>query len=258
MSYQQIIYNKFRQFGLTEAGTLGLLGNFQEESGCEPNRLENDFDSYRRVSKEYVASATSGKMTKTEFCKAIGFGIAQWTFPSRKANLWEFWKSSGKALDNVYMQIEFVIKELKHDFPELWKLLCTSNDMYTCVKRVCYDFENPQIKNIDTRFRYANEIKNSIELNKWEDYKETEQSSNVDKIEINHKLNLRTVDKNCYNFTMEIYLIQTLLALRNYGVIIDGIWGESSNSAILEFQKDNNLVADGIVGPKTWAKLLER
>ena len=41
MSYQQIIYNKFRQYGMTEAGALGMLGNFQEESGCEPNRLEN-------------------------------------------------------------------------------------------------------------------------------------------------------------------------------------------------------------------------
>lgn len=250
MSYQQIIFNKLKKIGLTNAGILGILGNFQDESGCEPNRLENDYSPYRTTSKDYVNRATSGKMTKSEFCKAIGFGLAQWTFPSRKANLWEFWKSSGKNLDDVYMQIDFTVKELKQDYPELWTLLCTSNDLYTCVKRFCYDFENPKIKNIDTRFRYANEIKQFINLNGTEDnYQQT--------IKINHDLELRTIDKNCSKFS-EIYLLQSLLALRKYGVVIDGIWGESLNDAVEEFQKDNNLVIDGIVGKQTWAKLFER
>lgn len=250
MSYQQIIFNELKAKGLTNAGALGMLGNFQAESGCEPNRLENDYSPYRTTSKDYVNRTTSGIMSKSEFCKAIGFGLAQWTFPSRKANLWEFWKNSGKKLDDVYMQIDFAIKELKQDYPELWKLLCTSNDLYECVKRVCYDFENPQIKNVDARFRYANEIKQFINL-------DGENEDSEEEIKINHDLFLRTIDKNCSGF-QEIYLLQSLLALRNYEVIIDGIWGESSNSAILEFQKDNNLVVDGIVGTKTWAKLLER
>ena len=82
---------------MTESGALGMLGNFQEESGCEPNRLEHDYSPYRTNSKEYVRMATSGEMTKTEFCKPIGFGLAQWTYSTRKAELWEFWKNSNKA-----------------------------------------------------------------------------------------------------------------------------------------------------------------
>lgn len=250
MSYQQIIFNELKANGLTESGALGMLGNFKAESDCEPNRLENDYSPYRTASKDYVNRATSGIMSKAEFCKAIGFGLAQWTFPSRKANLWEFWKNSGKNLDDVYMQIDFAIKELKQDYPELWKLLCNSNDLYECVKRVCYDFENPQIKNVDTRFRYANEIKQSINLDgENEDFEE--------EIKINHDLFLRTIDKNCSGF-QEIYLLQSLLSLRKYGVLIDGIWGESLNEAVIEFQRDNNLVTDTIVGKNTWEKLLER
>lgn len=249
MSYQQIIFNELKKKGLTESGALGMLGNFQEESGCEPNRLENDYSPYRTASKDYVNRVTSGTMTKSDFCKAVGFGLAQWTFPSRKANLWEFWKNSGKDLDDIYMQIEFAIKELKHDYPEVWKLLCTSNDLYECVKRVCYDFENPQTKNVDTRFRYANEIKQSIDLDGKEDSKEP--------IEINHDLVLRTIDKNCSGFP-EVYLLQSLLSLRKYGVsIADGIWGESLSEAVMEFQEDNNLVVDSIVGKQTWRKLLK-
>ena len=36
---------------------------------------------------------------------------------------------------------------------------------------------------------------------------------------------------------------------------IDGIFGKNTFNAVKNFQKDNNLVVDGIVGPKTWAKL---
>ena len=36
---------------------------------------------------------------------------------------------------------------------------------------------------------------------------------------------------------------------------IDGIIGSKSKEAIMKFQKDNGLVDDGKVGPKTWSKL---
>jgi len=36
---------------------------------------------------------------------------------------------------------------------------------------------------------------------------------------------------------------------------IDGIFGKNTINAVKEFQKDNNLSMDGIVGPKTWSKL---
>ena len=38
---------------------------------------------------------------------------------------------------------------------------------------------------------------------------------------------------------------------------VDGIWGAKTNKAVLAFQKDKGLVADGIVGTKTWDALLK-
>ncbi|MFY9402396.1 MAG: peptidoglycan-binding domain-containing protein [Candidatus Omnitrophota bacterium] len=54
--------------------------------------------------------------------------------------------------------------------------------------------------------------------------------------------------------------IQIQTALKNanfYTGSIDGKIGPLSKKAIVEFQKANNLVADGKVGPKTWS-VLER
>ncbi|MFH1621682.1 MAG: peptidoglycan-binding domain-containing protein [Candidatus Omnitrophota bacterium] len=51
---------------------------------------------------------------------------------------------------------------------------------------------------------------------------------------------------------------QAQIALKNAGFYkgeIDGKIGPKSKEAIINFQRDNNLAADGKVGPKTWAKL---
>ncbi|MFC1709646.1 peptidoglycan-binding protein [Candidatus Omnitrophota bacterium] len=51
---------------------------------------------------------------------------------------------------------------------------------------------------------------------------------------------------------------QVQTALKNAGYYkgqVDGKIGPMSKDAILGFQKDNGLVADGKVGPKTWSKL---
>lgn len=44
MGYQTI-YDQFRANGLTEAGALGMLGNFDCESNCIPYRLQGDLNT---------------------------------------------------------------------------------------------------------------------------------------------------------------------------------------------------------------------
>jgi peptidoglycan hydrolase-like protein with peptidoglycan-binding domain len=41
----------------------------------------------------------------------------------------------------------------------------------------------------------------------------------------------------------------------NLGVVVDGIFGPVTETAVTEFQTGSGLVADGIVGPLTWAAL---
>lgn len=40
------------------------------------------------------------------------------------------------------------------------------------------------------------------------------------------------------------------------GAAIDGIFGSNTKATVMNFQKKNGLSADGIVGPKTWSKLI--
>jgi len=40
-------------------------------------------------------------------------------------------------------------------------------------------------------------------------------------------------------------------------LVVDGIFGKRTMEAVMKFQRAHGLVVDGVVGPKTWAKLLE-
>ena len=51
--------------------------------------------------------------------------------------------------------------------------------------------------------------------------------------------------------------LQDLLSKDGSSLVIDGIFGPGTQSAVRAFQKKHGLEVDGIVGPKTWAELLK-
>ncbi|MFO0560845.1 MAG: peptidoglycan-binding domain-containing protein [Polyangiales bacterium] len=49
--------------------------------------------------------------------------------------------------------------------------------------------------------------------------------------------------------------LQQALVDAGYDIEVDGIFGEDTESAVVDFQSNNGLDADGIVGPRTWRAL---
>ena len=245
MSYQQIIYNRLRHHGITQAGALGILGNFDCESNCEPFRVQGDFSPYRTTSKAYVQGVTSGSISRDTFSRdAKGFGIYQLTYWTRKQGYYDFWKASGKALDSAELQVDYAVKEMQSDFPQLFAFLKQTTDVFTATSRVCREFERPAVNNIDARYAAAKRIQYEINLDGGG---EPEPEPKAD-----HSLKLRTIDKNCEGFD-EALLLKGLLLCRGYEDVLENLW-----DAVRQFQMDNGLTVDGIVGPKTWEALLKR
>lgn len=54
-----------------------------------------------------------------------------------------------------------------------------------------------------------------------------------------------------------VRLMQTLLGQHGYGIVVDGKFGGRSEEALICFQEDEDLEADGIAGKLTWTKLME-
>lgn len=55
----------------------------------------------------------------------------------------------------------------------------------------------------------------------------------------------------------EVYALQYLLNDLGYALTVDGILGNKTRQAVEDFQQDKGLKVDGIVGAKTWAKLVQ-
>ena len=61
--------------------------------------------------EEYTAAVDAG--TYTNFVNdSAGYGLAQWTYWSRKQNLHDFAKSAGKSIGDLEVQLAFLWKEL--------------------------------------------------------------------------------------------------------------------------------------------------
>ena len=118
---KQTIYNQLRKSGLSKAGALALMGNWECESNNEPCRLQGDFDSSRQKSKQYAANVDNGSIAKTQFMKdSRGWGLAQWTYWSRKAALYDFCVAAGRSIGDEAAQVDFAVYELQRLYPGVY------------------------------------------------------------------------------------------------------------------------------------------
>ena len=60
----------------------------------------------------YTAAVDNGSYAKFDG-DAAGYGLAQWTYSTRKRNLLSFAKSAGKSIGDLAMQLDFLWKELQ-------------------------------------------------------------------------------------------------------------------------------------------------
>lgn len=67
----------------------------------------------------------------------------------------------------------------------------------------------------------------------------------------------RTTVKNGSTSSNVEYLQRQLLSKLYPINLLDGIFGNETENAVKQFQQENGLVADGIVGPLTWEKILD-
>ena len=111
------------------------------------------------TNQEYVDRVNNGEYSQSDFVNdKIGFGLAQWTFHTRKQALYDTCK--GK-IGNLNCQLHFLVDELEKNYIEVNELLKRSNDVRECTVKVLTDFENPKRQDSsvqDYRTKLANKF----------------------------------------------------------------------------------------------------
>ena len=145
------IYDQLRAAGLTAEGACGLMGNMMAESSMQANIAQRGMTTL--ADDVYTAAADMGTIDFVH--DSVGYGLCQWTYWSRKQGLFSFAATSGTSVGDEAMQVQFCVKELREDFPNVWIVLTGSHDLYECARIVCLQYERPAVNNVDARYSFA-------------------------------------------------------------------------------------------------------
>ena len=84
---EAVIWSFFKKKGLSDCGAAGLMGNLYAESGLKPDNLQNTCEKKLGLSDaDYTAQVDAG-IYQDFVHDSAGYGLAQWTFWSRKQKL---------------------------------------------------------------------------------------------------------------------------------------------------------------------------
>lgn len=150
------IWNYLVRNGVSKYGAAGLMGNLDCESALNPKNLEDAYESKLGFTNDsYVAAVDSG--TYQNFVRdSAGFGLAQWTWWTRKQALLNFAKASGRSIGDLEMQLDFLVDELKRSFPAVWNVLVNATSVYAASNAVLLNFEQPLNQSLSVQNTRAN------------------------------------------------------------------------------------------------------
>ena len=123
-------------------GAAGMMGNLYAESALRPNNLQNTYEKKLGMTDaEYTSAVDSGSYTN--FIKdSAGYGLAQWTYWSRKQALLEFAQAAGKSIGDLRMQLDFLWKELQ-GYTSVLNTLKTATTVKAASDAVLTGYERP-------------------------------------------------------------------------------------------------------------------
>lgn len=99
--------------GLNAYAVAGLMGNLYAESGLNSCNLQNSYNkSLNMTDAQYTAAVDNGSYGNFVKDKA-GYGLAQWTYHTRKQALLNYAKKAGASIGSLDMQLAFLWDELQ-------------------------------------------------------------------------------------------------------------------------------------------------
>lgn len=133
----------FERLG-NDYGVAGLMGNLCAESGLKPDNLQNSYERLLGMTDaEYTAAVDDGTYTEDEFVHdSAGYGLAQWTYWSRKQGLYDFAKLKGTSIGDLQMQLEYLWTELSK-YTNVMKALINARYIRYASDAVMVEFEKP-------------------------------------------------------------------------------------------------------------------
>ena len=143
----------FEMIGLNPAALCGLMGNIFAESGLIPNNLQNSFEDKLGMNDDAYTQAVDDGSYDNFVHDSAGYGLAQWTYYSRKEGLLNLAKEKGVSIGDLYMQMDYLWQELQNTI-DIAKLNACST-VREASDIILHEFERPANQSEEVEIRRA-------------------------------------------------------------------------------------------------------
>ena len=138
------IWNFFLDERFSIYGIAALMGNLFAESGLDPKNLQNSCEKRLNYTDAEYTTAVDNGTYKNFAYDGAGYGLPQFTFPSRKEAFYKYAKAAGKSIGDLETQLLFMVEEMKKDFKSVYSALKTASDVKTTSDLVLKKYEAPK------------------------------------------------------------------------------------------------------------------
>lgn len=139
---EKAIWNFLIGKGMNAYAAAGIMGNLYAESAFNPRNLQNSYEKKIGLTdEEYTAAVDAG--TYTNFAKdCAGYGLAQWTYHTRKQGLLSKAKAAGKSVGDLNIQLSFLWEELQ-GYKKVMQQLKAAGSVAEAASAFMIGFERP-------------------------------------------------------------------------------------------------------------------
>lgn len=140
---EECIWNYLVGKGMSSAGAAGLMGNLYAESALNTKNLQNSYEKKLGHTDDSYTDAVDNGSYSNFVRDSAGYGLAQWTYWSRKQNMLEFARAAGKSIGDLEMQLDFLFKELSSGYKTVLSVLKTATTVKAASDSVLLNYERP-------------------------------------------------------------------------------------------------------------------
>ena len=123
-------------------GAAGLMGNLYAESALNPKNLQNNGNKALGMTDDEFTAAMDAGAYGNFVNDGYGYGLAQWTYHSRKAALLAYVRERGVSVGDLAAQLGFLCKELEQ-YPSVLTALKTAASVRGASDVVLKQYERP-------------------------------------------------------------------------------------------------------------------
>ena len=151
---EERIWRFLKEKGLNDYAAAGIMGNLYAESGLSPINLENYYESKLGMTDDAYTAAVDNGSYGNFVHDSAGYGLAQWTYWSRKQGLLELAQSKGVSIGDLDMQLEYLWSEMQ-GYHGMMAKLKNASTVQDASNAVLLDFERPADQSAAVQFARA-------------------------------------------------------------------------------------------------------